>query len=319
VKTEGLPAQPMHQSAQLQKPSATIQRIQAGEGTTGEDLADLADCDVGEPEWCKWANLVGYEEAIITTIQEAEGDPKTMQEAQACDDWPSWKEAMDRKISSLEQARTWSMVPCPTGKNVVGCKWVFRLKRKADGSIDKYKACLVARGFTQIYGINYYNTYSPVTRLTSFCLILAIAACNNWEVEAFNFNSAYLNGKLNVNEEIYMQELLGYETETGDKVKRLLKALYRLKQASCKWYDLLYGVLMDLGFHVARVDPGVFITQIGDSVLLLVVLIDNCAMTGSSAKLIVIYKGKLHQRYALMDLGPVNWLLGIQIAHNWEA
>jgi hypothetical protein len=121
-----------------------------------------------------------------------------------CEDWPSWKEAMDHEISSLEQARTWTMDLHPTRKNVVGCKWVFRLKRKVDGSIDKYKAHLVARGFTQIYGINYYNTYSLVMHLTSFCLILAIAACNNWEVEAFNFNSAYLNGKLDVDEEIYM-------------------------------------------------------------------------------------------------------------------
>jgi hypothetical protein len=316
---KGPPMQPTCQSAQLRKPSATIQRIQAGKGTSREDLADLAGCDVSEPKWCEWANLVGYEEAIAVTIQEAEGDPNTMQEAQVRDDWPSWKEVMDHKISSLEQAETWTTVPCPTGKNVVGCKWVFRLKRKVDGSIDKYKAHLVVRGFTQIYSIDYYNTYSPVAWLTSFCSILAIAAHNNWEVKAFDFNSAYLNGKLDTDEEIYMQELLGYETETGDKVKRLLKALYRLKQASCKWYDALYRVLTDLGFHITRVDPRVFITQIGDSVLLLVVHVDNCTMTGSSVKLITVYKGKLHKQYTLTDLGPVNWLLGIQIMHNWEA
>jgi Reverse transcriptase (RNA-dependent DNA polymerase) len=292
---KGPPMQPTHQSAWLQKPSTTIQRIQAGEGTTREDLTDLADCDAGEPEWCEWANLVGYEEAIAVTIQEAEGDPKTMQEAQACNDWPSWKEAMDHEISSLEQARTWTMVPHPTGKNVVGCKWVFRLKRKVDGSIDKYKAHLVARGFMQIYGIDYYNTYSLVICLTSFRLILAIAAHNNWKVEVFNFNSAYLNGKLNTDEEIYMQELPGYEIATGDRVKKLLKALYGLKQAGHKWYDVLYGALMDLGFHIARADPRVFIVQVGDSVLLLVVHVDHCTMTGSSAKLIAIYKVKLYK------------------------
>jgi hypothetical protein len=80
----------------------TIQRIQAGEGTTGEDLVDLADCDAGEPERCEWANLVGYEKATAVTIQEAEGDPKTVQEAQVCDDWPSWKKAMDCELSSLD-------------------------------------------------------------------------------------------------------------------------------------------------------------------------------------------------------------------------
>jgi hypothetical protein len=84
----------------------TIQRIQAGKRTTGEDLVDLADCNVDELEWCKWANLIGYKEAIALTIQEAEGDPKTMQKAQAHDNWPSWKEVMNHEISSSEQART---------------------------------------------------------------------------------------------------------------------------------------------------------------------------------------------------------------------
>jgi hypothetical protein len=225
---------------------------------------------------------------------------------------------MDCKISSLEQARMWTTVSYPAGKNVVRWKWVFRLKRKADGSINKYKAHLVMRGFTQIYGVDYYDTYSSVTCLASFCLILVIAACNNWEVEAFDFNSAYLNGELDTDKEIYMQEPSGYKTEIRDKIKRLLKALYGLKQPSRKWYDVLYGALMDLGFHVAKADPGVFIAQIGDSVLLLAVHIDNCMMIGSLAKLIVVYKRKLHKQYTLTDLGPVNWLLGIQIMCNQE-
>jgi Reverse transcriptase (RNA-dependent DNA polymerase) len=117
----------------------------------------------------------------------------------------------------------------------------------------------------------------------------------------------------------HQQEPPGYETVTGDGVKKLLKALYRLKQAGRKWYDALYGVLMDLGFCIARADPRVFIMWIGDSVLVLAVHVDNCTMTGSSGKLIAIYKAKLHKWYALTDLGPVNWLLGIQITCNCEA
>jgi hypothetical protein len=309
----------VRQSAESQLRSLSSQRHRLAFNSRSKSRTHRLNGDnTGEPEQCEWANLVGYEKAITTTIQEAEGDPKTMQEVQACDNWPSWKEVMDRRISSLEQARTWTTVPRPTGKNVVGCKCVFILKRKVDRSIDKYKACLVTRGFTQIYSINYYDTYSPVAHLASFHLILAIAAQNNWEVEAFDFNSAYLNGELNTDEEIYMQELLGYKTVTEDGVKKLLKALYGLKQAGHKWYDALDGALTDLGFHVARADPRVFITRIGDSILLLVVHIDDCTMTGSSAELIAIYKAKLHKWYALMDLGPVNWLLGIQITCNQE-
>src|SRR6266850_4173263 len=220
---------------------------------------------------------------------------------------------MDCKIGLLKHTGTWTTILRPHRKNVVRCKWVFRLKRKADDSIDKYKARLVARGFTQIYGVDYYATYSLVAWLASFHFILTIAVCNDWEVEAFDFNSAYLNGELDADEEIYMQEPLGYETGEADVVKRLLKALYGLKQAGCKWYDALHMAVTDLGFRVAGADPRVFVAHIKKHILILAVHVDNCAMTGSSPKLITAYKGKLHERYTLTDLRPVSWLLGIQV------
>jgi len=246
-------------------------------------------------------------------IQEMEGNPKTVQEAQSHSDWLKWKEAMDHEIGSLEHASTWTTVPHWHGKNVVRCKWVFRLKRKADSSIDKYKACLVTGGFTQIYGVDYYDTYSPVMLLASFCFILAIAMRNGWEVEAFDFNLAYLNGELDADEEIYMQELPGYKTGKVDVVKWLLKALYGLKQARCKWYYMLHMAITDLGFWVTRADPRVFIMHIKRHMLVLVVHVDDCTMTESSPKLIAVYKGKLHKQYALTDLRPMSWLLSIQV------
>ena len=91
-----------------------------------------------DPDPSEWANLVGYKEIITATIQEVEGDPKSIQEAQSCSNWPCWKEAMDHKIGSLKHAGTWTTVPHLPGKNIVRCKWVFRLKQKVDGSVDKY-------------------------------------------------------------------------------------------------------------------------------------------------------------------------------------
>jgi hypothetical protein len=252
-------------------------------------------------------------------VQEAEGDPKTVQEAKARPDWPRWKEAMDKEIGSLEQAKTWATVRRPPGKNIVGCKWVFRLKRKADGSVDKYKARLVARGFTQIHGVDYFDTYSPVARLASFRLILAIAARNNWEAVAFDFNSAYLNGELGEDEEIFMQEPPGYESDLEGFVKRLLKALYGLKQAGRKWYDVLVAALIKLGFKVTYADPGVFIARRGNEIIILAVHVDDCAMTGSSARLIAVYRQKLNEQYTLTDLGSINSLLGIQVTRDRAA
>ena len=92
------------------------------------------------------------------------------------------------------------------------------MKKNAVGEIEKYKACLVAKGFTQIYGINYYETYAPVARLSSFCFLLAIAARNKWTVDTFDFNSAYLNSKLGEDENIYLEQLVGYEIKDHKKL-----------------------------------------------------------------------------------------------------
>jgi len=94
---------------------------------------------------------------------------------QARPNWVQWQEAMDREIDTLQNAGTWSTVPQPSNKNVVGSKWVFCIKQKADGSVDKYKARLVARGFTQVYSEDYLDTFSPVAKLASFRTILAFA------------------------------------------------------------------------------------------------------------------------------------------------
>ena len=206
--------------------------------------------------------------ACTAALGTTPGDPTTLREARARPDWPLWKEAMDREMATLDQAGTWRTIERPAGKNVVGSKWVFRTKRKADGSVDKYKARLVAKGFTQIQGVDYFDTYSPVARLPSFHTILALAARQDWDVQSFDFNGAYLNGELDDEEEIHMQEPPGYETvQGGTMVKRLKKSLYGLKQAGRKWYDALCSILTDLGFCASTADPGVFYARVDKSSL----------------------------------------------------
>ena len=177
------------------------------------------------------------EEAAATAVQAVGGDPKSLCEAQSCSNWPSWKEAMDREQSTLKQAGTWETVPRLKGKNVVDCKWVYRTEYKSDGAIDKHKARLVVQGFTQVYGIDYLETYSPVAKLASLWTILVLAMCLGWDIICFNFNVAYLNGELEELEEIYMEQAPGYAEGGAGFIKRLKKALYGLKQAGHRWYD----------------------------------------------------------------------------------
>jgi len=207
----------MCKSTHIPKPSYLLRQIEAGEGTLGGDISD-------------YVFSVGFDSIISVAILDVETDPKSLVEAQSRPDWPCWKEAMDRKMSTLEKAGTWVTVPRLSDKNIVSSKWVFCVKHKADGSVDKYKARLVARGFTQVYGIDYFVTFSPVAKLASFRLLLAIAARHDWDIESFDFNGAYLNGQLDANEEIYMYSPPGYDSNRST-VKRLRKSLYGLKQA----------------------------------------------------------------------------------------
>ena len=262
-----------------------------------------AHSDIGPQEYALYA---GLEDVMAAALHDAEGDPKLLQEAQSPADWPSWKAAMDHEMEMLEKAITWKPVVCLPGKNVIGCKWVFRIKHKANGSIEKCKAQLIACRFMQIHGVDYFETYSPIAKLASFCLILTIAACHSWEVHAFNFNGAYLNGELEGDEEIYMQQPPGYETRSAEWVMKLLKALYGLKQAGRRWYDVLLHVLKELGFTVSAADPGVFYAHLGTELLILAIHVDDCTMTGICAKLILEYKAELNSHYPLTDLGPVH-------------
>jgi transposase InsO family protein len=289
-------------SGRIPVASAWRRQLEAGEGTMGEEYSD-------------YVFSAAFDNIITAAILDVEVDPKSLAEAQSSPNWPRWKEAMDRELTTLEKAGTWVDVPRPSDKNIVGSKWVYCVKRKADGSVDKYKARLVARGFTQIYRVDYFTTFSPVAKLSSFCTILAIAARHDWEIESFDFNAAYLNGELDDDEEIYMHPPPGYDTDS-DFVKRLRKALYGLKQAGRKWYDTLLRALADIGFSVSQADPGVFIAKIGNDILILAVHVDDCVFTGSSALLITEYKEKINSCYAFSDLGPINWLLGIRVMRN---
>jgi transposase InsO family protein len=334
---------PVRRSTRTIRPSLHARRIASGEGSADgspreqasvtppggfrawhpyrqEGAATAADMPALEGADDSDANDEDYAfHASAAAQQDAEGDPKSLSEARSRADWPDWKAAMDRELETLEKALTWTTVPQPKGKNIVGSKWVFKLKRKADGSIDKYKARLVAKGFTQIHGVDYFSTYSPVAKLSSFRAILAIAARNDWEIESFDFNGAYLNGELDDGEEIYMQPPPGYESGAAGTVKRLHKSLYGLKQAGRKWYDALCRVLTDLGFEVSQADPGVFHARVEGHILILAVHVDDCAMTGSSGELIAQYKQKFHSCYALTDLGPLHWLLGIKVTRDRAA
>ena len=235
-------------------------------------------------------------------------DPASYAEAMGSDNVVDWLEACRYEISALDKNKTWDLVDLPDGRKAVKSKWVFKLK--AD---SRYRARLVAKGFTQIPGIDYDETFSPVARFESLRLLIALAALEDWEIHQLDVKSAFLNGVLE--EEIYMEQpegfiMAGQET----KVCRLKKAIYGLKQASRAWNQQFHGVLIELGFTRIYADAGVYVNnQRGDDPLFLILYVDDITIMGASLEAIKRLKDNLKKRYEITDLGEIASYLGIRI------
>jgi hypothetical protein len=155
------------------------------------------------------------------------GEPTSLNQALSNKDWVA---TMDKEHEALLKNNTWHLVPRPKDKNIVGCKWVYKVKHKADGTVERYKAQLVAKGFKQQYGIDYEESFSPVVKAATIRLILSIAVSKGWSLRQLDVQNAFLHGILE--EDVYMQQPPGYVDKIHPTyVCKLDKALYSLKQA----------------------------------------------------------------------------------------
>ena len=134
---------------------------------------------------------------------------------------------MKAKVEVLELNKTWVVVNLPPNVKPIKCKWVYKIKRQLDGSVEQYKACLVAKGYAQTEGVDYFGTFSPVVKMTTIRVVFALASIKQWHVWQLDVNNAFLHGDLNKN--VYMTILLGLSTSHPNQCYKLLKSLYGLK------------------------------------------------------------------------------------------
>jgi len=160
---------------------------------------------------------------------------------------------MSAEFTALIANGTWSLCPRPKNQHVIHNKWVYKIKRKADGSVERFKARLVAKGFEKKVGIDYKDTFSPVIKPATIRLLLSLAVHFDWSIRKLDISNAFLHGTLT--EEVYMEQPRGFVDKThADFVCKLHKAIYGLKQAPRAWYTRLSQFLLDIGFTASLVD-----------------------------------------------------------------
>ena len=226
---------------------------------------------------------------------------------------------MGVEVVALEYKGTWTVVSLLPGKLVIGCKWVYTIKYNPDGTILKYKACLVAKGYTQHEGIDYIDTFSPMAKLASVKLLLSLAACFRWKFTQMDVTNAFLHGDLD--EEIYMSLPLGYTPSNGtplprNPVCRLRKSLYGLKQASRQWYNCFSVVVLAAGYVQSPVDNTFFILKTPSSFTALLVYVDDILIASSSDVELDALKIALHKDFDIKYMGTHRFFLGLEIARN---
>ena len=240
-------------------------------------------------------------------------DPTSYKEAVYSNDAAHWRKAMEDEISSLIKNKTWELVDLPKNKNLVKSKWVYKTKLDEKGAIDRYKARLVAKGYSQIQGIDYEEVFAPVAKIATIRTLLAFAVYFNWEVHQMDVKTAFLNGELT--EEIYMEQPEGFQSGTN-KVCRLKKSLYGLKQASRTWYQCINDYLLSVGFNRCSADDSLYIMFDKNEQVIIVLYVDDTLIFGSNVAIIQRVKLKLMEKFEMTDQGKAHFCLGIQMERH---
>ena len=239
-------------------------------------------------------------------------DPDSYTQAMQGNDSGKWFHAIEEELKSMDQNQVWDLVELPKGCKRVGCKWVFKTKRDSIGNIERYKARLVAKGFTKKDGIDYKETFSPVSKKDSLRIIMALVAHYDLELHQMDVKTAFLNG--NLEEEIYMDKPEGFSVKGKEHmVCKLKKSIYGLKQASRQWYLKFNDTITSFGFQENTVDRCIYMKVSGSKFIFLVLYVDDILLATNDLGLLHQTKKYLSQNFEMKDMGEATYVIGIEI------
>ena len=214
---------------------------------------------------------------------------------------------MKEETKSIQENDVWDLVELPKDRKAVGSKWVFKVKTAADGSIERYKARLVAQGFSQKYGLDYDETFCPVVRPESIRTVIALAVKKGLKLHQMDVTTAFLNGELE--EEVYMKQPEGFVADGQEHlVCKLRKSIYGLKQSPRYWNSALNAQLKTMGFNQSASDPCIYTSL--EEMFILAVYVDDIVLAGNTDERIEEVKNSLQVK----DMGELHYFLGVTVA-----
>jgi hypothetical protein len=317
---KALPVQPprrsLHIDTQKEPPADQISKpaISKSSGTESE-YEDPQDIVTVALDVLVLQARNGHHDEHIALMAHSTPDTPTFSQAMQSSERSEWITAMQSEIQQLKQQGTYTLVTLPNNRKAIPSKWVLKIKRDHAGKVIKKKARLTAGGHKQEFGIDYTETYAPVSRLAAIHILLTKCATLGWHIHQIDVVGAYLNGKLE--EEVYMRQPAGFEVgNPQSRVWRLHKTLYGLKQAGREWHITLTTFIQEVGFRRCNHEWGIYSAQVNGHSIDIAIYVDDVLVCSSSLDIIQYIKDTFGQEYDITDEGTLKWYLGIHITHT---
>lgn len=253
----------------------------------------------------------GYSNVCLADTMDMCEDSLTYEEVLSSDERDEWSKAMNEELQSFYQNKAWELVEKPSDGKVVQCKWVYKKKLNSDNTV-RYRARLVAKGFTQREGIDYKETFSPVLKYSTLKLLFAISVNLDLNITHLDVTTAFLNGHLD--ETVFMQLPQNLMCKNNEnKVLKLNRAIYGLKQSARQWYKKVDDCLIELNYKKSVYEPCLFIKSSGNLKTFVALFVDDFFIFSNCSSEVDHLKNKLSARFKLQDLGQLRKCLGMNV------
>lgn len=219
---------------------------------------------------------------------------------------------MKFELDALVKNKTWDLALLPSHKKEVGCKWVFKVKMHTNGTFERYKARLVAKGFTHTWGLDYAYTFSPVVKVTTIKVLLAIAAVHNWPLFQLDVNVAFLHG--DVHEKVYMKYPPGIDLPHLNLMWKLQRSLYGLKRSSRHWNTKLSKTLIASSYTQSKRYYSLFTKHSPQGFTIILVYVDDLVLGGTNLNEIQQIKPLLDDKFSIKELGTLKFFIGFEVS-----